>query len=648
MRPPSRNFESWLRFAVVGLLLAGCSDAAPPTGAESARLSLVVVFSAEANRAAQAFAAAAIDIDRAHVVVTRPPSETLADTTIALVPTSGQLLIELRVRASVGEVLNARIEFSSGAVILFAGSGTVTARALDDASASPSQIPVVAVGPGSTATRVTVTPPSGTFPTTTPVTFTGHAFDASNAEIAGALFSWSVDNSAIGSVSVAGVVQPTILGGTLRVRATTLNNVVGEAVVTFQAPPGQLALGTQPAGAVSGIVLSSQPVIQVRDASNNLVATSTAAVTVAIASGTGALLGTKTVNAVRGVATFTDLRIDGFGAHTLTFTATGFTAATSSSLTVVQTPAALSIVTGPGGATSGRPLSVQPVIRILDNAGLLVAGSTLAVTASVASGNGIVLGTTTVNAVNGVATFTDLRVDGAGAVVLTFSTANPVLRVSSQGFAVNPVVPTLVAITTQPGGAVSGVNFTTQPVVEIRDASNAVVVGSTASVLATIATGSGNLVGSTTVNAVNGVATFTNLRINGAGPFTLTFTAIGLTTATSAGFVVTQTPGSLFIQTQPASAISGAPLGIQPVIRILDNANLLIANSTLTVTATITSGNGTITAGRTVNAVGGVATFTNLTITGSGAHVLTFSIVTPALTIASAPFAVNVPSAPPP
>jgi hypothetical protein len=87
---------------------------------------------------------------------------------------------------------------------------------------------------------------------------------------------------------------------------------------------------TQPAGAVSGLVLSSQPVIQVRDASNNLVTTSTAAVTVAIASGTGALLGTRTVNAVRGVVTFTDLRIDGVGAHTLTFTATGFNAATSS------------------------------------------------------------------------------------------------------------------------------------------------------------------------------------------------------------------------------------------------------------------------------------------------------------------------------
>src|SRR5882724_6849710 len=127
MRLPSRGFESWLRFAVAGVLLAGCGDAVPPTGTESAKLSLTAVFSAEANRAVQAFAAAAINIDRVRVLVTRPPSETLADTTIVLLPTNGQLLVELRVRASVGEVLNARIEFSSGAVTLFAGSGTVIA-----------------------------------------------------------------------------------------------------------------------------------------------------------------------------------------------------------------------------------------------------------------------------------------------------------------------------------------------------------------------------------------------------------------------------------------------------------------------------------------------------------------------------------------
>ncbi|HTE46140.1 MAG TPA: hypothetical protein VK636_12890, partial [Gemmatimonadaceae bacterium] len=497
MRLPTRRFASRLRFAVVGFLFAGCTDSRIEPSTHAATLSLTPVFSDAANYAVQAYTAAGLEIDRVRVLVTRTPSEILADTTIELVATRGQFFVELRVRASVGEILNARIEYSALGVSLFAGSGTVVARAIDDADASPNIIAVLPVGPGATATRVTVTPQSGSFPTNAPVAFVARAFDQSGAEIGGAIFTWSVDNSAVGTITAAGVVQPSTLGGTLRVRATTINNVVGEAVITFQSPGGQLVIDTQPSGGVSGAALTTQPVVQIRNASNAVITTSTAVVTAAIASGTGTLLGTRTATAVRGVATFSNLRIDGSGAHTLSFTATGFNSATSTSFTVTQAPAALSIQTSPGGATSGRPMTIQPVIRILDNAGALVAGSTLAVTAAITTGTGTLIGTTTVNAVNGVATFTDLRIDGTGAHVLTFLAVNGALRVSSQGFAVGAPVATQIALTTQPAGAVSGVNLTTQPIVELRDINNAIVVASTASVLATIATGSGNLVGST-------------------------------------------------------------------------------------------------------------------------------------------------------
>jgi hypothetical protein len=226
---------------------------------------------------------------------------------------------------------------------------------------------------------------------------------------------------------------------------------------------------------------------------------------------------------------------------------------------------------------------------------------------------------------------------------LTFSTTNPSLSVTSTGFAMNAAPATQIVIRTQPSGAVSGIDLTTQPIVEFRDANNAIVTGTTGSVLAQITSGTGRLLGNTTVNAVNGVATFTNLRINGAGPHTIGFTAIGLPPVTSSIFTVTQTPASLFIRTQPAGSTSGSPLTIQPVIEIHDNANILIANSTLAVTATVfSSTNGaTIAAGASVNAVGGVATFTNLTMTGSGGVTLVFSIPTSAISIQAAPFAVN-------
>lgn len=99
-------------------------------------------------------------------------------------------------------------------------------------------------------------------------------------------------------------------------------------------------------------------------------------------------------------------------------------------------------------------------------------------------------------------------------------------------------VATQVVITTQPAGAVTAVAFTTQPVVEIRDALNVKVAGATNSVVASIASGTGVLSGTTTVAAVNGVATFTNLTITGPGATTLAFASTGLTGATSGSFTV--------------------------------------------------------------------------------------------------------------
>jgi len=70
-------------------------------------------------------------------------------------------------------------------------------------------------------------------------------------------------------------------------------------------------------------------------------------------------------------------------------------------------------------------------------------------------------------------------------------------------------------ITTEPSGAVNGVALTTQPVIRVTDASGNTVTTSKVSVVASIASGSGTLNGTTTVAAVGGVAAFTNLALSG-------------------------------------------------------------------------------------------------------------------------------------
>ena len=70
--------------------------------------------------------------------------------------------------------------------------------------------------------------------------------------------------------------------------------------------------------------------------------------------------------------------------------------------------------------------------------------------------------------------------------------------------------------------------------IRVTDASGNTVTTSTVSVVASIASGSGTLGGTTAVNSAAGVANFTNLKITGTGDHTVTFTpAGGLTSVTS-------------------------------------------------------------------------------------------------------------------
>jgi len=98
---------------------------------------------------------------------------------------------------------------------------------------------------------------------------------------------------------------------------------------------------------------------------------------------------------------------------------------------------------------------------------------------------------------------------------------------------------TLTAINTQPGGAMPNTAFTVQPVVSIRSAAGDLASGASNSVTAAIASGTGTLNGTTTVAAVSGLATFTNLSIVGQGTgFSLLFTSSSLSSSTSGTFNV--------------------------------------------------------------------------------------------------------------
>ena len=329
---------------------------------------------------------------------------------------------------------------------------------------------------------------------------------------------------------------------------------------------------------------------------------------------TGALSGTPTT--VAGATNYTVTATNASGSATQAFT-----------LTVAAAESAAAITTQPTGAASGSQLATQPVIRIVDASGNTVTSSTVSVVASIASGTGTLSGTTTVTASSGIATFTDLVITGtAGNFTLTFTPAS-LSAVTSNSLAITAGAASAAAITTQPIGAASGSTLATQPVIRIVDASGNTVTSPNVNVVASIASGSGTLSGTTTVASVAGVATFTNLVITGtAGAFTLRFTPTSLTPVTSSSLTITAGAASAAaITTQPTGAASGSTFDTYHVIRIVDVSGNTVTSSTVSVVASIASGTGTLSGTTTVAASSGIATFTNLLITTAGDFTLRFT-----------------------
>jgi len=218
----------------------------------------------------------------------------------------------------------------------------------------------------------------------------------------------------------------------------------------------------------------------------------------------------------------------------------------------------------------------------------------------------------------------------------TNSINSGVITAAFPATAVGPATKGLM--TTQPSGAVNGAAFTTQPVVRVTDVDGNTNTSFTGNVVASIATGTGTLSGNTTVAAVSGVATFTNLVITGTlGNFTLRFTPASLTTIDSSSFALEAPPAATNIAITRAAVGTqrGVAFTTQPQITIQYANNETVTASSAVVTATISSG-GTLVGTTTATASSGVATFSNLGVDGTVGTTYTISYTALDLPIASA------------
>ncbi len=406
--------------------------------------------------------------------------------------------------------------------------------------------------------------------------------------------------------------------------------------VTFSATAiagaaSRLAFTTQPAASRPGFAIAPAVVVEVEDSFGHPVSSFTGPVTVALGTnpGSATLGGTVTVTAVAGVATFTNLVVSAGGdGYTLVASAAGLTAATSAPFVVSGTgPAAiLAFVVQPSAATSGSVIAppIQVAIRDANNATITTATNTITLAIAINPANGVIAGTVSAAAVNGVATFSDITITGAGSGYTLGASSQGLASATSAAFAVTAAAPTVLAFTTQPTASTAGAAIAPSVVVTARDAAGKTATTFTGAVTIALGTNPSNgaLAGTTTVNAVAGVATFAGISIaKAASGYTLTGAATGFTAATSTSFTVAPAaPSQLAFTTQPVSAAAGAVLTPPVVVSALDAFGNVATAFTGNVVMAIGSnpGGSTLVGTTTVAAVSGAASFSNLSLTTRG------------------------------
>ncbi len=202
----------------------------------------------------------------------------------------------------------------------------------------------------------------------------------------------------------------------------------------------------------------------------------------------------------------------------------------------------------------------------------------------------------------------------AGAWTLTASDT-ALVSTPTQQARVSPAAAKRLVFHTQPSStATAGVAFTTQPVIYEEDPYGNLETGDNHTVVsASLATGTGPLLGTTMATLSGGIATFTHLADNKAETISLKFVSGQLNTI-SHPIVVTAAPATqLVVTTQPPNPINPEQ-GFALVVQAEDRFNNVDTNYNGSVSISLA---GDPSFAKTVQAKDGVAIFASLTASAS-------------------------------
>jgi len=352
-------------------------------------------------------------------------------------------------------------------------------------------------------------------------------------------------------------------------------------------------------------------IVKIEDQFGNVVTSDNSDVTLFVESGPGgaSIGGTLTVAAVNGIATFSGLTINTAGSYLLSAD-DGELAAGSSNNFVIQAGSASTLVIAeePTSVTAGT--AVGPiVVAIEDGFGNIITANNSTIELMVQTGPSA--SPLFAAASNGTASFTE-NLNTAGTYKLR-AIDGTLHQAATPKFTVSPGSPTQLVFVSQPSSATAGVAFSPDISVDVEDSYDNIVTNYTAKIAVATATGPGAISGTSTLHAVNGVATFPGLFLTTAGTYTLSATHTGLTTATSAPITVNPGAASQLVFTgQPANVTAGTRFLSNIVAQAEDSyGNLATSyNSNVTLGSKVVPPDNVNFTPVTATAVNGIATFT--------------------------------------
>jgi hypothetical protein len=419
--------------------------------------------------------------------------------------------------------------------------------------------------------------------------------DAAGNGVTGATVNWTATNGTLPTTSTTdadGKASNTLTLGTAvgpAAAKASIGTAASGSSVTFAAivTPGvvaKLEYTSQPANATAGVALGTIRVALRDFGGNPTIAVNP--VTIALGSNTGAatITGTLTRNAVNGVATFDDLKIDHAGTGYTLVATSGSLSATSQTFNVAT--AAASTITVLAGdnqlATVNTVVPVAPSVRITDASGNVLPG--LSVTFTPSAGSVSPSGAVSTNA-SGIATLTSWTLGtAAGAQSLVVSI--PGLPSVTLRATANAGAAAALHVTTQPSAsATSGVALARQPVLRLVDLfGNAVPAGNmsvNAAAIGSSITVSGQ---PATSDALTGVTTFTSLTLSGSGSTRIVFSegSGGIKPDTSATISLGSSgPTQLVLDPSSPTTFTfnaGSPPSSIPKLKTLDVAGAAVGN----------------------------------------------------------------------